>query len=209
MKLVVKWIVWGACLSVGGCVLVAAPVAKLIPEKVPAKYAPAKEPLVVLAENYENPSVANFESEQLASRVADQLKRKLEGGSVISCDEVAKLRNAKGQAVRQMTISAIGQAVGAKQVIYIDIRKCQLEEMPGVGMLKGEMTVQVKVVDSQTGLSRWPSGASEGVPLSVDTPYFERATGVDEMHVRQEMCRNLGVRIARLFYEYNADEGED
>lgn len=195
------------CLLLSGCIVPAVMYKTVGPPEVPAQYKPAKEPLVVLAENYRHTGSDSFETEQLAREVSQHLKEK-EVAPIIAVEELTKLRDREGDKLKTMSISQIGQALGAKQVVYIDIRECRVEQLSGTPLLKGHLTAYVRVVDSQSGQSRWPERAVEGMPLTVETPYFEAGPEMSEIVVRQSMTRTMALRTARLFFGYRPDEGE-
>src|SRR2546422_11249792 len=107
-------------LFASGCgKLLAVAVAKTVGEDIPAKYVPVKtDPMLVLAENYQNPGNSSVACEQVARYVGKNLERK-NVAPLIDPTGVLDLRAKDLEAYRQMTITQIGQALGAKQGLYI------------------------------------------------------------------------------------------
>src|SRR2546426_898908 len=77
-----------------------------------------------------------------------------------SPDDLYQLRAADPIKFRKMTIPSVGKAVGAKQVLYVNLTQSRVDLTPGTEMLKGRIGVLVRVVDVTSGVTRWPSGAS-------------------------------------------------
>src|SRR4051812_10680622 len=110
-----------ALLLLTGCNAVGAIAYKIgPPPRTPAKYKPAKELAVIIVENYRNPSASDVDSEQLARLIADELRNN-KVVPLVAENAIQQLRDADREKFRAMTIPALGRAVGAKQVIYVDL----------------------------------------------------------------------------------------
>jgi len=181
------------------------------PDAVKPQYTPPPtEPILIFAESYDNPSIASYESEELARIIARAFKEH-EVAPVVDPDALTNLLSARAKAPgapAPQSISSIGKQLGAKHVLYIDIPECRTESIGGTRLLRGVMSVRVRIVDVDTGKTLYPSDSSEGTPLTAQTPYTEIHAGTTEQALRQKLCQTLGERIARLFYAYKPDEVE-
>jgi PBP1b-binding outer membrane lipoprotein LpoB len=171
------------------------------PSEVKAKYVPRPEPMLVMAENFQHPSETMVEAEQLVQKVAQQLK---EHNVVPLVDPTApfNLKASKPGEYQQMTIAQIGRTLGAKQVLYIDIAQSNVFVAQASEMLKGKAVVRVRVVDTDSGNTRWPEEGGEGYPLVVETPLLREGQGIDEPSVRLQLQEAMGEKVAQLFYTY-------
>jgi hypothetical protein len=175
------------------------------PPTIQPQYTPPKTPLLIMAENFQNPSTCAYESEQLAWEIGQQMTEHAVA-PVVSPDKLRQLRARRGDAMRKMTLSDIGRETGAQQILYINIHDCQWEALPGTRMVRGEINVLVKLIDASTGQTVWPDLVSDGKPLSAKIPYTEQSSTGDGMALKEKMCRQLGDQIAQLFYPHKADE---
>jgi PBP1b-binding outer membrane lipoprotein LpoB len=189
-------------LLLGGCNVVGAVADKVGggPE-MQAKYVPPKEPMLVLAENFQHPSDTVVESEQLVEKVAQQLKEH-NVAPVVDPTAPFNLKASKPTEYQQMTIAQIGRTLGAKQVLYIDIAQSSVFLAEASDMLKGKAVVRVRIVDAETGATRWPEEGGDGYPLIVETPVLQQGQGVDEPSVRMQLQEAMGEKVAALFYTY-------
>jgi hypothetical protein len=195
----------GAGLALTGCsVLGFAAQAAAGPPTVSAAYALPKRPTVVLAERFDNPGESKLDADAIARFVTDELRQR-NVVPFVDPNRAEALRQRDPAAYHDMTVAAIGRAVEAEQVIYINVIASDVETAPGTDMLRGTGEVLVKVVDARTGATRWPTDADAGRPVGAQTRmYSPREQGVTESTVRTLLHRQLADRVARLFYSYSA-----
>jgi len=171
------------------------------PPPVPAMYKPAKEPMLVLVENYRNPSAAVVDGQHLSHLVAEQLRRH----NVVPVVDPGKLETVRADpGYAKMSIPRIGRAAGAKQVLYVNVRKIAVESTVGGETINGVADLTVRVVDCATGNNRWPIDAA-GHPISVATPWMGRGEGANESELREQMNRSGAVAIGKLFRKYSVE----
>ena len=196
--------------TAAGCNIIGAVAAKVGPEPtVPAQYVLAKDPVVVLAENYHNPASLRMESDAVARMVGEELKLN-DAASVVEPAKVEELRQAKGPAYRKMALDAIARAVDAKQIIYVDLERFEIEHALGSELLTGKAEARVRVVDD-AGELLWPIDSAGGYPVAVKIEPQRVASGAGDQAVRQQVHGALADRIAKLFYNWKtegADTGE-
>jgi hypothetical protein len=104
-----------------------------------------------------------------------------------------------------MTIAEIGRRLGARQVLYVNIWRAEIVKPAGSGQMRGHMDAIVKIVDSATGDTRWPSDApSEAVQITTDwTPESADKTEDD---LRAQMADQMADDIGKLFHDYHPDQ---
>jgi hypothetical protein len=188
-----------------GCNIAGAVADKVVgPAELKAKYVPAQEPMLVLAENYQHPSEMLLESEQLVHNVARQLKAH-NVAPLVDPAAPFNMRSSQPGEYQKMTIAQIGRTLGAKQVLYIDIAQSNVFVAEASEMLKGKALVRVRVVDADSGGTRWPEEGGDGYPVIVETPMLHQGQGVTEVSVRQQLQEAMGEKIAQLFYTFKPE----
>ena len=189
-----------------GCQTVGALAYKVVgPPDVQPKYVPAKQPLLIIAENYRAPAGSVVEADQLAQFVYEQL-RVHDVAPLVDPMAFPDLRSRQGAALRSMTISQIGHELGALQVLYINLTKSDVDVAQSSEMLRGEVTARVKIIDVATGDSRWPVEIADGYPISAKIPMVRETDGVTETNFRQSLQQALADRIGKLFYKWKPDD---
>lgn len=184
-----------------GCTAASAIQYKLAgPPAVEARYVPAKEPMLVLVENYKSGG-GSSDAEMLARHLVLELKEH-DVAPLVPLEKLYALRTNEPETYRKMSMASIGRETGARQVMYVDVQQSSIGAPPGSDLLKGRIAVQVRIVDVETGATRWPSGATEGIPMAYETPLPRANETATEPMVRQRMHAAMATRIARLFYKW-------
>jgi hypothetical protein len=176
------------------------------PPKVPAEYVPQQRPMLVLVENYQHQSSVHAHADLLGRMLVKELEaRKI--APLVSLDRLQALRDARPDAFRTMSMSSIGRAVGAEQVLYVQLRNSDVAPVAGGDALTGQTSASVKVVDVATGDTLWPTDATveTGYPVAAASQLGTR-NGGNVQDVRQRMYVDLSHQIARLFYKWQPDE---
>jgi hypothetical protein len=173
---------------------------------VDAQYVPPKGPTLVMVENYRSPDAMQLDGDQIAHEVADELKKEAKM-EMVDPDKLAPLREDDGDKFRGMDIQAVGKAVGAKQVIYVDLLESDVKQDTSAGAVHATATARVKVVDIQTGNTLWPSGSSHGKEISQSIE-FDQMDPAKAVTMHTEMLANLSSKVAKLFYTWKPD-GQD
>jgi hypothetical protein len=174
---------------------------------VPAQYIPPKEPTLVLVENFSVASGGDIDGDRLSHYVSDVLKQ-ADIVPLVDYAGITRLREQDPMAYRHMSIAAIGQAVGAKQVIYVSVSEYSPTSSGGTDLVSWKGAVKVKVVDTQTGKSRWPEDLADGVPVSAETSFKETDPEKGDLLVRDELNQTLAKQIAKLFHEWEKDSDD-
>ncbi len=190
-----------------GCNL-AAPVAYAIhgPEKI--------NPVFSLSENATTVIFVDDPSSKIAQRrlryamadtATDQLLEKrivkdmLEPRGIISAAS-------KDSHSSRMSISELGQSVGADYVIYAVITRFSLT--PETGAYIPQASLRVKVIDVAQGKRVWPD-SEFGHPLEIQVPQLpgQSPTGsTNRLAIEQQLAQRAGLGLSQLFYRHEISE---
>lgn len=192
------------CICLSGCNVGGIAAAKIFgPPDVPAKYVPENESMLVLVESYRQPSLAH-DAEQLARHIVEQIKR-WKIAPTTDLTALYALRDGRGAEFSKMTIPEIGRALGAAQVLYVDVIDMNLEQSGGTEVYRGQMTVRVRIVDSATGKTRWPVDAESGYPVVYEPRFAGFGDNTNPNTVRQQTYSGLAYTIVRNFRKWKPD----
>jgi len=205
-----------ACALLSGCAAGGFVANKLTPPpRTDAEYTLPKKPTLVLVENYNDPSGSlRADAETLSRYIYDDLLKQTEKKGdkqvpvfdLVDWKKIHDLHTADPAAFQKMTIHEVGKALGAGQVIYVQLLYSDLLGSIGGDMLRGRAGVRARVVDCETGQTLWPSGTSQGEPLGFETELLRAKDGVTGMEVRDDTLQGLGKKIARLFHEWGPQD---
>jgi hypothetical protein len=200
------------CISLPGCNILGVLVYKTRgPAPVLPEYVPHHEPMLVMAENWKNPALARLDGEQLGRHITAELQQ-YDIAPTVDPDALEHVRARPNFST--MKLSEIGQAAGAAQVLYVNILKFNIDETIGSEMIKGQVDVTVKVIDAATGHTLWPADEPDGKLLSLETPQMRTGAGIGptgggptatEAAMRDTMCRDMAVRVVKLFRKWTPD----
>jgi hypothetical protein len=208
MRFAICWLLFSILLvSLSGCIMAGVAAHKLMgPPAVPAKYVPAREPMVVMVENYRRPSSA-YTDDQLLTRYIEGYLRGHQVAPIVESANVADLRVNHPEEFKKMSVAAVGREVGAKQILYVDVIQNDVETLMAGEALRGATAVRVKVVDAETGETRWPDDMAEGYPLD-QSVQFHKNQARNEQDLKAGIYAQLGDRIAKLFYKWKPENDD-
>jgi hypothetical protein len=204
-----RWIcqlaVGALLLQTAGCNVLGALAYKTFgPSKQPAEYVPPKnQPLVVIVENYRNPAGLQQPSDELAMLISKKLEA-AKVAPIVPTDKLVALRTDKGAAFDKMKIPDVGRAVGAKQVVYVNLRQCTIEGVIGADDVRCNVDALVKIVDVDTGQTKWP-GVGDGKEFTNHTDYNRSEGKKTEESIRDTVLDDLSDSIAALFYAHQPE----
>jgi hypothetical protein len=173
------------------------------PNKIKAKYVLPKVPTLVLVENYRNPAVSQIDADLVASELCDQLRQN-NLVPLVDPDKLTAVRDTDAAKYHAMSQVDLGRAVGAKQVIYVELLESSVEADSTESAARGRVSADVRVVDVDTGLTLWPLDSAQGYPLSADVPY-NRADPDRVTAMHAQMLAQLSDALAKLFYDWQPD----
>jgi hypothetical protein len=211
LPMVLRWLVLsalaGGAMAAGGCAAAALVLNDTVgPSNVPAKYVPPKTPMLVMVENYS--SGAGIDAQELCRYVdADLAANKI--APLVDQDKVYRLKDADPAAFQSMSIQQVGQAVGAGQILYINLLTSSIEHPQGSDQVRGSLTARVRVIDVPTGDTAWPKDQRAGWALAQRTPFVLENNDAVDMQVRQKLCQSVAVEIGKLFRSWQPDDEDD
>jgi hypothetical protein len=198
-------------ISIAGCNIVA-PAFYLLhgPPRTPAAYELEDRPTIVFVDDRAN--VIDRNSEYLRRRIADTASRILMQKELVMVtirpQDALALAKRNDRHREVMPVDAIGRAVGAEQIIYVQMLK--FKETPDGVTPRPIAAAQVKVLDviNRTRLFP-PAEEMDAYPLNVEMPPVntENYASMDSRTVILEMLADqTGVELAKLFYEHETKE---
>jgi len=170
-----------------------------------ALYTLSKESTVVIAENWRSPTGTEMDAEEIERGVFDNL-RSQNIGTQINPSELLDLKTQRAD-FASLSIAQIGKLVGARQIIYVNLTDTSLVGAEGSDAYTGKATARVKVVDANTGETRWPTDNADGFPVNVSTTLAMARDSADKTALREKLLQATADRISQLFYK--APEPED
>lgn len=205
-----------AAVLLGGCVQTAILVEAIQgPKKIPPAYVLEDVPTAVLVDDphhlLDNPGLAR----QIGTTAVHYLTthEALVESTFVEPRDVARLESEFGRDWPLTPIDEIGRRLGAEQVIYAKITRVQIQSIDS--LYRPEAMIEVKVLRSADGVRLWPSAQvlpdpanpSPGHTVVVNLPYKTRSGEggvVTPNDVGRQLADELGLNLARLFYEYAA-----
>jgi hypothetical protein len=185
-----------------GCQALGAVVGKAAgTQPIPARFVPPKVPTLVFAEHRAGANVDDVAAEDIGRRVAEIWQRE-KISPIIDSGKVDGLRSSAGASFSSLSIDTVGRRLGADQVLYIDVLNDQIESPPASDLIRGKMSVRVRIVDVKTATTLWPRDAVEGYPMEGQSDWTSRGEGVTDSSVEENLRNGLAEDIARLFYKY-------
>ncbi len=196
--------------NLGGCNIIA-PLHYVVhgPAKVDAEHQLADVPTVVFVDDRENVVNPTLFRRVIAEKVSEDLMVRKVLTRTISPHDAMSLVAQHDTNKEVMPIDAIGRAVGAEQIIYIEMVSFTDRVEPHVPRPMG--SCRVRVIDVNNRERLYPAGdveqpfrAVQVAPREVDPElYRTRAT---RMRINEVLAEEMGDRIAKLFYKHEARE---
>lgn len=209
MKTMIRTTLLVASLLAGGCQALPWFVAQFSPpKKIDAVYKPPKDKKVlVLVEN----KPGTFGQEMFKYDLADCLGKKLVSNKVaastISSEQVQQVSSRPG--FHAMTISEVGQALGADLVLYVQIDSVSLKDNPVETIWHGRLSASVWIVDVKGQKRIWPVDLPEGMGYAA-TPVDLKAVENPSTNYAETVIRSLTEKmsdnIAKLLYDHTEEQ---
>ena len=189
-------------LIVTGCQAIGVVADKLNPPTVEAQYVfGITTQVLVIAENFRAPTQSASDADRVVQLVSDELTKE-EAALIVSHEKLALVRDLKPDAFSKMSVVDLGRAVGAQQVLYIDLGGVGVGAQPGSDVLRGVAQANVRIIDVATGAVVFPKDMADGVPVSFETILRRASLKSTPDAVRTQAIVGLSGRIARLFHKY-------
>lgn len=197
------------CCALGGCNIVG-PVAALAagPPTAPARYTLADVPTVVFVDDRSNLLSPTSLRRVVADKASEEIMAQKLVTMTISPQDAILIASRSDRASSLMNIEEIGRAVGAQQIIYVEVT--QFAATPDGYTPMPVSSANVKVIDVVSRQRVFPGAESpEGWPISVKaTPvdpslYSSRTT---RLQIYQMLAAQLGDEVAKVFYKHEIKE---
>jgi hypothetical protein len=189
----------------GGCSILGVVSQRTEGTPVDAKYVPKKtDSMLVLVESYGLALDSDIESQHM-TLVLRRVMNEAKIAPLVDQQALEQLKDSDPQKYAPMTIADIGRHVGARQVLYVNIWRSEIVKPAGSGQMRGHMDAVVKIVDADTGDTRWPMDApSEDVQITTD--WTVESQDKTESDLRAQMADEMAEDIGKLFHGYHTDQ---
>ena len=197
-----------AC-TLGGCNIVG-PIAAVAagPPKTEARYTLPDVPTVVFVDDRENLVSPSTLRRTIAERANQELMLNKLLTTTINPQDAILIASRSDKASNLMDIEAVGRAVGAHQVIYVQVT--QFSETPDGYTPIPTAAANVKVIDVANHQRVFPGpDMAAGYPVkSTGAPvdpslYASRPT---RQKIYESLASQLGDQVAKLFYKHESVE---
>lgn len=198
------WLIGFSMLTLTGC---GAPIGWLVnafapPQKVEPEYVlPQGQCVLVFVDDMINP--VNYEpiKSDLTAVINGNLLQYAGVAETISYEEILTLMSADSN-FNQMSISEIGDRLGADLVVYVQIKKFSLKDDDSTLLWKGQLEATVRVVKVGEG-RLWPEDRPGGHPIRpVETPSTANSAPLYGEQLTRLLAIKAGKQISQLFYEH-------
>ena len=123
---------------------------------------------------------------------------------LVEADALESLRTKMGAGFKRMSISEVGRALGAEQVLYVNVKDARIE-LTG-DMIRGNAKVFAKIVDVKTGEALWPAASTVGQQVDSQSEYMTRGDGIHESNVMDQTRQTIAEDLVRLFYKFSPEK---
>lgn len=173
------------------------------PEEVHAKYVLQQRPTVVYVKDLPSPTADKVEGDAIAAQIEQQI-RGFELAPTIDSASIIDLQTSRPAQFSTMTPSQIGKAVGAEQVIFVQINESRVDMEAVNDMLRGKISATVSVYDTEGNLL-WPTQVDSSSVISYGTPTMRMSDSVSPASVERNLINELSVRVGSLFRTYKPE----
>ena len=192
-------------IAVSGCTALGVAAYKLAgPPPNPAMYTPAKTPMLVLVENYQQQTAVNAQADMLTRQLFGAMEAH-DVAPMVALEKLQELKDAKPVEFPTMPINRIGQEVQATQILYVELKGSETHALVGGEGFQGQASAVVKIVDAATGDTLWPTDVGGGYPVSAATK-IGKDSDATPMAVQQKLYAKLADDISKLFYKWKPDD---
>lgn len=196
------------CIAAAGCNYLM-PAAYIIegPPKEPARYELPRRKTVVYVDDQANRMTRAALRVAVGEEVGTALLQQALVPEVISSKDAVAYARKVDTSDKQVSIRKIGEAVGAEQVVYVNIEEYRISADGATP--RPAAIVNVKVIDVGSGARLWPDGTDAGERLIVrtremSTDLYNSSAG--RRRVEDELAKQVGEDISKLFYEHEKRE---
>lgn len=184
-------------------------------DRIPARFTLDNGPVLVLVDDPQHhlgdPSLPDL----VAAAAGQTIQANISKTSVVPVDKLAALRREKGSDFDAMAVTAVGQALGATQVVYVLVESGGITGDPG--LYRPQATVRVNVLDVASGRRLFPAvdpdnpmAASQGpdkrghaMNISLNYTQSEQSPIGETAVLMRALANEMGVQVAQLFFKHH------
>jgi hypothetical protein len=201
-----------ACLlpCAGGCTALGVIAGKTMADNNPAEYKIKKVTTLVLVESFRDPSSVALDAATIEQYVIEDIRQN-NAAPMADRTPLEDLRASHPDEFHRMTIRELGEMVGAKQVIYVNLIDTTVDQTPGSEMWRGQGRALVRIIDTADGRTLWPNESTKGYSVEATTPLIneDQSQTLTELDLRSTLQHLLSDRIAQLFYATQQEDTQD
>lgn len=200
-----------SCAALASCNILGPAMFMASDDRQPAVYnLPEKKATVVIVDD-RNSRLPSRTARMKLSETAEKnlLANKAVSGEVIASESVQGILSAD-RFTRPRSVTALGRAVGAQQVIWVTVDSFSLLEKEIRFAPTAE--VRVKVIDVEDDSRIFPGPEmDDGYKLKVEmTPRSSEPpkSEADRVHAQNDLAERIGLRVAEMFYKSHPREAD-
>jgi len=178
------------------------------PKKIDALYKPpAGKTMLVFVDDLINPVSYEPIKGELTAQLNSVLEANKVSGRTVRYEDLLSLM-ASTPGFNRLSVSEVGQKLGADIVLYVKIDRFSLKENEATPLWQGTLATTVRMVEVQKG-RLWPDDRPEGYPVrpAETTPQTHPSPTYGEV-LSKILAIQMADRIGKLFYDHSipADE---
>lgn len=175
-------------------------------DTVDAEYKFDETPLAIIVDNPDDYDIAPEATRALHEDLVRQLEVNKVKCTPVPFEDIQRLRTGEPQ-YDDLSVRAIGEKLGADQVLYLRVQYWATKENPGDPQFRGSAKVNVKVISTERkrDVRLWPKGATEKTASAQTDPQLTDASGA-EVQVSRQLAAKLADTIAKYFYDHKPQD---
>ena len=190
-------------LTMGGCNYLGPAYYLASPEpEIDAEYLLEDRPTVVFVDESAN-ELGGMANQQIVGKTISQALLDEEVVTVVYEPRAANAVARQERHGEPMALGDIGRAVGADQIICVQV--LQFQPFPTYGQTRPIAQLRVKVLDIPHRLRLYPTDDELWRHLTVTLPQMPEEVGnaSKRRELESMLAREIGINVARLFHDYN------
>ena len=196
----------GLAFCTGGCQPILQAIAVLSGgDPIDAKFKLTEGRLLILIDDYEDLVTQPRALQEVHKAISAVFLEKVVNDQVVPFAEWQELRQTDKEYDR-LSVRAIGEKLGAEQVLYLRVTRFALSDEPGADIYRGRFDVRVKVITTKPirDTRLWPEREDRGFLITASTVPEAMDGDRSASQVARELSGRLGRKISKLFYGHRA-----
>ncbi len=178
------------------------------PQKVKALYdLPPRKTVLVFVDDVLNPLEYQPVKMELTERLNAHLIQKKLVADIVPYEMIVQWTS-RTTDLDRLSVSEVGQALGAELVLYVHLDKFRVKEDERSPLWHGQMATTVRVVDVYAG-RLWPQDRPEGYAVpQVETPTADNPSASYGAEVTRQLTEAMAEEIINLFCDHTVPASE-